>query len=93
MHAKLSCPRVGFFALLSLITRLSGQQQPAQPAALSPLQPEQPLSVCSSRAPTISGAYVIPLLPPGVYTVATESTGFAKPFETTCLCASTRRSP
>ena len=76
MHAKLSRLRVGLFALLFLITRLSGQQttgatrgvvtDPTGAAVVGLLisaTNDQTRKTQTTKS-NFSGAYVIPLLPP-----------------------------
>jgi hypothetical protein len=90
MHAKLSCLRAGFLALCLVITRLSGQQTTGAirgvvtdptGAAISGVlisATNDQTRITQTTKTNAGGAYVIPLLPPGVYTLTAESTGFAK---------------
>ncbi len=90
MDAKLSCSRAGFLALLFVIARLSAQQTTgairgvvtdptgAAISGVSISATNDQTRITQTTKTNAGGAYVIPLLPPGVYTVSAESTGFAK---------------
>jgi outer membrane receptor protein involved in Fe transport len=90
MHAKSHCIRVAVLALLSAVSPLPGQQTTGAvrgvvtdptgaliPGVLISATNDQ-TSITQTTRTNTNGAYVLPLLPPGVYTVSAERAGFAK---------------
>src|SRR5687767_15053156 len=97
MHAKSACVRASFCLLVLAISRLSAQQTTgairgvvtdptgAAIAGVTVSATNDQTRVTQTAKTNSSGAYVIPLLPPGLYTVSAESTGFAKTVRNTVL--------